>query len=184
MMNIFLISGYAGVGKSSVAKLLKSLRPCCEQTSFAKHVKDFVALHYAIERHMFDTQEGKKTVVESTHGIFTVRDLMIIHAESAKRKRGEGVWTEAVVAEIKSRPDVQNWILDDWRFPIEYTVLREQFWEAKIHRIRVINTNIGPYNAAEKRMDDEHMQCIIDNTLHNCMDAIVQLNSEIKQSEP
>jgi hypothetical protein len=178
-MNIFLISGYAGVGKSSVAKLLKSLRPHCEQTAFAKHVKDFVARSYDIERDMFDTQEGKKTVVESTHGIFTVRDLLIIHAESAKRKRGDGVWAEAVVAEIKSKPDVHDWILDDWRFPIEYTVLSKQFPDATIHRIRVINTNIGPYNSAEKRMDDEPMQCIIDNTLHNSMDAIVQLNSEI-----
>jgi hypothetical protein len=180
-MHIFLISGFAGAGKSTVANYLKTLRSHSEQTAFAKHVKNFVSDKYDIERTLFDTQEGKKTIVEATHGFFTVRDLLILHAEAAKRKQGEGIWAETVVQEIQSKPDIQNWIIEDWRFPIEYDVLRKAFEHANIHRIRVENKKVEPYHKAEQTLYRESMNCIIDNTMHNCMDALVQFNREMSK---
>ena len=174
-MIIYLISGYAGAGKSTVAQQIQSLLSNSERTAFAKAVKDFVSERYGIERYRFDTQEGKQTIVESTHGIFTVRDLLILHAESLKRKNGEDVWANAVASEIQSKPPILNWIIEDWRFPIEYTVLQNAFPDAKIHRIRVLNNNIKSYNKDETRLDSEPVDSILDNTTHDCNDAISKL---------
>lgn len=174
-MILYLISGYAGSGKSTVAKQIQSLLPDSQRTAFAKAVKDFVSERYGIERYRFDTQEGKQTVVESAHAIFTVRDLLILHAESFKRKIGEDIWANAVVSEIQSKPDIKNWIVEDWRFPIEYTVLRDAFPEATIYRIRVVNTNVKPFNSAENAMDTQFVDYVLDNTTHDCKDAIYQL---------
>jgi len=174
-MIIYLISGYAGSGKSTVAGQIQSLLPKSERTAFAKAVKDFVSERYAIERYRFDTQEGKQTVVESAHAIFTVRELLILHAESLKRKNGEDVWAKAVVSEIQSKPDIQNWIVEDWRFPNEYTVLLNAFPEATIHRIRIVNTNVKPFNSAENAMDAQSVDHVLDNTTYDCKDAISRL---------
>lgn len=179
-MRIFMICGYAGAGKSTVARYVQSLRPHSQRLSFAQFVKDKVAKMYDIDRSLCDTQEGKNTIVEATHGIFTVRDLLIIHAESHKRKFGDGVWAEAVAEQIQSRPEVQDWILEDWRFPIEYTVLRETFRSALIHRFRVRNDNVKPYNDAEKAMDTEPMHAILDNTKQDKSELIVQLQDAIQ----
>jgi len=178
-MNIFLISGFAGAGKSTVAKALQTLRPAAKITAFAKHVKDFVAEKYDIEREMFETQEGKNKIVESTHGIFTVRDLLILHAESMKRKHGDDVWVQRVIEEIKAHPETQEWILEDWRFSNEYNVLRTVFSGTGIHRIRVINNNSEPYNKAEECIAKEPIHCIIDNTNHDCEKQLEQFHSEV-----
>jgi energy-coupling factor transporter ATP-binding protein EcfA2 len=174
-----MICGYAGAGKSTVARHLQSLLPSSERLSFAQFVKDRVDKMYDIDRSLCDTQEGKNTIVEATHGIFKVRDLLIIHAESHKRKYGDGVWAEAVAEQIKSRPEIHDWILEDWRFPVEYTVLRETFRSALIHRFRVRNDNVKPYNNAEKAMDTEPMHAILDNTNQNQSELLVQLAQEI-----
>jgi len=179
-MNIFMICGYAGAGKSTVARYIQSLRLNSVRLSFAQFVKDKVAEMYTIDRSLCDTQEGKNTIVEATHGIFKVRDLLIIHAESHKRKFGDGVWATAVAEQIKSQPEIHDWIIEDWRFPIEYTVLRETFRSASIYRFRVRNENVNPYNNAEKAMDNEPMHAIIDNTNRNDSKLLIQLNEEIQ----
>ena len=178
-MNIFLISGFAGAGKSTVANYLHGLRPKAVRTAFAKRIKDIVAAKYDIEREMFETQEGKKKIVESTHGIFTVRDLLILHAESMKRKYGDSVWAQALAGEIQSKPEIQDWIVEDWRFPYEYDTLRLLFPREKIHRIRVINKNTVPYNKAEELLAKEPIHCIFDNTTHDCMDQVTLYNTEV-----
>jgi energy-coupling factor transporter ATP-binding protein EcfA2 len=171
-MILYLISGYAGAGKSTVATQIQSLIPDSERTAFAKAVKDFVSQRYGVERYLLDTQAGKQTIVESTHGIFTVRDLLILFAESLKRKNGEDIWANAVVSDIRSKPDIQNWIIEDWRFPNEYTVLLNAFPETTIRRIRIVTTNVQPFNSAEKAMDAQLVDYTIDNTTHDCKDAI------------
>ena len=92
-MNIFLLSGYAGVGKSTIAKQLQGVLPECERTAFAKAVKDSVSKIYGIERYVLDTQEGKQTRV---HGGGTVRDEIILYAERRKHHEGDGVWAKEV----------------------------------------------------------------------------------------
>jgi energy-coupling factor transporter ATP-binding protein EcfA2 len=171
-MNIFLLSGYAGVGKSTIAKQLQGVLPECERTAFAKAVKDSVSKIYGIERYVLDTQEGKQTRV---HGGGTVRDEIIQYAERRKLHEGDGVWAKEVAAEIRSKSDIRNWILDDWRFPIEYTVLLNAFPEATIHRIRIVNTNVKPYNSAENAMDGQSVDHVWDNTTYDCKDAMSRL---------
>jgi len=178
-MNIFLISGFAGVGKSTVANYLQGLRPKSVITAFAKNVKDIVAAKYDIDREMFETQEGKRKIVESTHGIFTVRDLVILHAESMKRKHGDAIWALTLAAEIQSKPEIQDWIVEDWRFPYEYDTLRTLFPSERIHRIRVIKESAVPYNKAEELLAKEPIHCIFDNTNNDCLEAVKQYNAEV-----
>jgi len=85
------------------------------------------------------------------------------------------VWAKEVAAEIRSKSDIRNWILDDWRFPIEYTVLLNAFPEATIHRIRIVNTNVKPYNSAENAMDGQSVDHVWDNTTYDCKDAMSRL---------
>jgi len=178
-MNIFLISGFSGAGKSTVARQLLALRPASQLTAFAKTAKDWVACKYGIDRELFDTQEGKAKVVESAHGIFNVRDLLIIHAEAAKQRHGKDVWAKGLVDEIKSKPEIQDWIVEDWRFPNEYTVLREAFWSAKIHRIRVVNNTVTAYNKDEQLLATEPIHVILDNTQFKCEEQVKQFVGEL-----
>jgi len=158
-MNIYLISGYAGSGKSHVSALLESIIPHSRRTAFAKKVKDDVADIYKIPRELCDTQEGKKMFIITGQGDRTVRELLIEYATSAKQITcNPAIWADFVVSEIVAHPETNTWILDDWRFKHEYGRLRAAFPAADIHRFRIRNSLERPSaDPSEHDLDGEPM---------------------------
>lgn len=165
-MDIYLLSGYAGSGKSHVSKLLEGLYANVRRTSFAKRVKDDVARIYSIPRDICDTQEGKKLFVMTATGDKQVRELLIEYATKMKQTTDNpAIWADYVVTEILANPEVTTWILDDWRFKKEYERLRSAIPSARIHRFRIYNSSVKPLeDPSEHDLDDEPMDFEILNT--------------------
>jgi hypothetical protein len=130
-MHIWLLSGYAGSGKDTVAAMM--LEMGAHRNGFADAVKDEVAAMYELSRESLDTQEGKTRVLALADGTRkTVRDLLIAHAETTKATEGPAVWANRIQA-----PNTDHWILSDWRFLAEYESMKARFPEAQIHTVRI-----------------------------------------------
>ena len=175
-MNIYLITGYAGSGKSHVGTVLQSI-VAAHRTSFAKQVKDDVAEMYRFPRALCDTQEGKRTSIKTENGNRFVRELLIEYATSAKQiTENPSVWADFVVKEIINNPDKTTWIIDDWRFKEEYRSLRRAFPSATIHRFRIHNTTVKPSaDPSEHDLDDERMDYVILNTSDDELVRLLQM---------
>jgi hypothetical protein len=158
MQHIWLIAGYAGSGKDTTADLLMNLLGAntVGRSAFADAVKDDVAAIYDLDRASLNTQEGKALLLEGR----TVRQLLIQHAESAKREYGPAIWAEKLQA-----PKVTHWILSDWRFMEEFTTMRARFPQANLHTVRVVRPTIEASTSyTEHELDDFPCQHTIDNT--------------------
>lgn len=140
-VHVWLFSGYAGSGKTTAANILTSLfdPKTTFVTAFADAVKDDVAHMYNLPRSMFDTQEGKASIVKTPDGERTARELLIDYSLAMKEAHGEAVWAEEVVRRIKhvvERRDIQNIIIHDWRYLTEIETLQNEHTFI-LHTIRV-----------------------------------------------
>jgi hypothetical protein len=145
-IHIWMFSGYAGSGKSCAASLLCSLLDPSKTfiTAFADAVKDDVAHMYKLTRNMFDTQEGKASLVNTPDGEKTARELLIDYSLAMKEAYGEGVWAEEVVRRIQAemcRKHIEHIVIHDWRYVAEIETLEREFSissaEFIIHTIRI-----------------------------------------------
>ncbi len=149
LRQIWMIRGWAGSGKDTVAGILLKKLQNAEQSAFASAVKDEVAAMYDIDRASMDTQEGKARKIQLPDGrICTLRELIISYAESEKfRQYDLHLWSRRM-----NPSDVtENWILSDWRFSDEYVWLRERFPWTHIRTIHVVRDSIIPLDT-----DTEH----------------------------
>ncbi len=140
-MHIWLLSGYAGSGKDTIAAMmLEMLGSMASQSSFASAVKDEVAAMYELTRESLDTQAGKARILQFVDGTQkSVRDLLIEHGESTKAIRGVAVWANRLPA-----PHTTHWILSDWRFLAERDALVQRFPHAQIHTARIQRPSVEP----------------------------------------
>lgn len=152
-MNIYLLSGYIGSGKSTAGILLQGLIPDAITIAFGDAVKDDIARIYKFDRRLCDSQLGKMTTVETQGGPKTIRQLLISHSAYMKEKSNDpGVWAR-IVADTMS--ESFSWIIHDWRYKIEYDILREKFPEANIYTIRIERSGITPLDdPSEHDLDD------------------------------
>lgn len=139
-MNIYLLSGYAGSGKSFAATCLQRCIKDSRQVAFADPIKAAVSKKYNISRTLCDTQEGKAALVDENGT--TVRDLLIQYAANAKIIYGNSVFADSVVDTIRKNSSILSWIVHDWRYLTEYTTLYSAFPNATIHRIRIVRTSV------------------------------------------
>ena len=162
--HIWLISGYAGSGKDTVAGILRNILGDNQSAtaSFAGAVKDEVAAMYDFDRAFLDTQEGKARHVKLANGRqTTVRDLLIHHAESTKEKTGDAaIWAKRIAP-----PPVAHWILSDWRFLEELHSLQARFPQSHIHTVRVMRPGIYPSTShTEHQLDAFVYEYTIENS--------------------
>lgn len=149
-IHIWLICGYAGSGKTHAANYLKSLlNPATTfVTAFADAVKDDVATMYTLPRTLFDTQEGKASLVKTPDGQRKARDLLIDYSLAMKQAYGEAVWAEEVVRRIRSiveRRHIEHIIIHDLRFTAEVDTMYNEFDSVQdfvLHTIRVVRPSV------------------------------------------
>lgn len=144
-IHIWMFSGYAGSGKSCAASLLCSALDPTKTfiTAFADAVKDDVAALYKLPRSMFDTQEGKASIINTPDGDKTGRELLIDYSLAMKEAYGEAVWAEEVVrrilAETERRP-IEHVVIHDWRYVTEIETMNNEFGDYdnfELHTIRI-----------------------------------------------
>lgn len=143
-VHIWMFSGYAGSGKSCAASLLCSFLDPSKTfiTAFADAVKDDVATLYKLPRSMFDTQEGKATIVNTPDGDKTGRELLIDYSLAMKEAYGEAVWAKEVVRRIQAeaeRRHIEHVVIHDWRYVTEIETMYDEFDSDKfeLHTIRI-----------------------------------------------
>jgi len=174
---IWLFTGYAGSGKTTTAEYFKSKMPSARLTAFAKRVKDEVSVHYNLDRTLLDTQEGKATFLE--HEGKTVRDLLIAHSAQHKEEtKHPGIWAYYVKEEMFEHPDVEHWILHDWRYIAELETLQAY---QSVCTIRIVNPRIqSSTSPSEHELDGFPTDVTIrnDGTLE---DLYQQVDTWIKQ---
>ncbi len=163
-MNIWLIAGYAGSGKSLAGEILyKLLSPTALLTAFAARVKDDVAELYKIPRQLLETQEGKASIIETNAGPQTARTLLIDHSARMKRVFDTNIWA-SYVADAIDASSAHNVVLHDWRFIAEYDTLVRRFPNAHITTIRIIRHSVHPMNIpSERELDEFATQHVISN---------------------
>jgi hypothetical protein len=161
-MILWLLTGYAGSGKSAAAVALQARLPRSRCIAFADAVKDYVAATYGLKRHMCDTQDGKRTRLSTTEGPKTIRDLLIEHAEREKVTTGNpGVWAALVAQQIEAAPEVEHWIVHDWRFHAERETLRNCFPHATIVTLRIQRPDVTPTaHRTEHDLDDVEIETV------------------------
>ena len=175
-MNIWLLAGYAGSGKTTAATYVQSHLPNSRMTAFASRVKDDVAKQYGLERALLDTQEGKASFVAGTTK--TVRDCLIEYAAEHKvSMNNPGIWALYVKGEIERSPQIGHWILHDWRYLAEYTVL-QSIPNAHIHTVRIRKSCVQPLeSASEHELDSTKTEYVIDNdgSMDELRDAVQRI---------
>lgn len=149
---LWLFCGYAKSGKDTAADLFQTIlqsQGSVHKTAFAAVVKDEVAERYRLSRDMLDTQEGKAAPLPSGG---TVRDLLIHHAESEKRRtQNPAIWAERIAPPPAG---TTHWLFTDWRFPEEYTTLRRRFPDARIFTVHVHRPTLTPLTTYTEHMLD------------------------------
>jgi dephospho-CoA kinase len=170
-MQIWLIAGYAGSGKTTVAEYLMKMLPKAKTTAFAKRVKDDVAEIYSINRQLLETQEGKASLV----GEQTVREILIEYSAIMKQlTNNPGIWADYVREEIlneegeaEEAKEISHWIIHDWRYLAELETMNtlKQSKNATIRTIRVYNPSVQPLNSiSEHELDYVITDTVINNT--------------------
>ena len=184
-IHIWMFCGYAGSGKTHAATHLQSLlNPATTfVTAFADAVKDDVADMYKIPRTLFDTQEGKASLVKTPDGKRKARDLLIDYSFTMKEAYGDAVWAEEVVRRIRSvveRRRIEHVIIHDLRFTAEVDTMYEEFGAATdfvLHTIRIVRPSVASLPIPSEHNLDDY---IADATLEND-GSIDDLHSKINE---
>lgn len=181
-MEIWLLAGYAGSGKTTAGKILSELLPCSETTAFAKEVKNQVSDIYRFPREWADTQEGKATYIENKQK--TVRQLLVEHSAWIKRiSDSPGIWAEYVCTEIRSNLSIRHWILHDWRYTTEYETLRNAFPTARIRTLRIESHVVPSSCPSEHELDTTDVEYVVKN-LGTKEELYIQLKSLLEKNNP
>ena len=191
MNTIYMISGFAGSGKDTVANIL------CGQFShvhgsfaFADSLKIDTANTYHLPLNWFYERQFKDSPIAKHNGA-TPRQLLLETARIA-REMDINVYSRRVVTKIddlfRIYPKARAVVISDWRYQREYDHVRESF-DTNIVRIRVVRNNVS---ADEQDLANEPMDIILDNsgTLQelqeqvNTIFAAPSFHTHIEQTHP
>lgn len=154
-MEILLLGGKSGSGKTYIAKILEQRG--WFHLAFADALKDIVAEKYSIDRCDLDTQEGKKKIY--TDGM-TYRDILITESKQMK-KQDINIFCKIVSSKIKSQPKV---VISDMRYPHEYEYISNTFTEAVVKSCLVKRNQFNEIDdPSETSMDDFKFDICVDN---------------------
>ena len=157
-MVVIMISGYMQSGKDTIGNYL------CEKynftrLAFADSLKDEVADLYKLDRSLFNTIEGKNTLLKILDdGIvetMTVRRLLINHG-SLRRSNNIDYWATIISNKIKelNLENKSKIVITDWRLPNEFDVINESLKGETIYKWRV--------NKWDKPPSDDYTEVALD----------------------
>lgn len=154
---IYLISGWAGSGKDTVADYIINKHSNFQKLSFATPLKIFVSEKYNFPLELTLTQEGKNTKIIDK---YSVRELLIKEAKN-KRKRTPDFFAKKLVKNIIPE---KNIVIADWRFVNEYNYLKN-LDNYDIKTIRIQRTRVPSIiSDTENRLNEFEFDLLIFNT--------------------
>lgn len=151
-INVFCLYGDYGVGKTYLADQIAGRYPdSFVRVSFAKKVKEnFVK---TIEPSLTLEDLNDREIKEK------YRSEIIDYAENMKKFEGADVWANLLIQEIEEihrTKNINNFIIDDLRFEIEYETLFKEYRE-NVHLIHLVNkdTPVDPHTLVFRKYVEE-----------------------------
>lgn len=151
------LSGYAGVGKDTLAKYIVELDPSFEIKKFSGKLKEVASLLTGIPVDSFENQKFK--TMELAGWDMTVRELLQkLGTEAIRDGLHEDAWVNALFANYHQG---ENWVITDMRFPNEYEAVKRFGGMA----VRLWRPNVNPinYHESEVALDNHPFDYIASN---------------------
>jgi hypothetical protein len=151
------LSGYAGVGKDTLAKYIVELDPSFEIKKFSGKLKEVASLLTGIPVDSFENQKFK--TMELAGWDMTVRELLQkLGTEAIRDGLHEDAWVNALFANYHQG---ENWVITDMRFPNEYEAVKRFGGIA----VRLWRPNVNPinYHESEVALDNHAFDYIASN---------------------
>jgi hypothetical protein len=151
------LSGYAGVGKDTLAKYIVELDPSFEIKKFSGKLKEVASLLTGIPVDSFENQKFK--TMELSGWDMTVRELLQkLGTEAIRDGLHEDAWVNALFANYHQG---ENWVITDMRFPNEYEAVKRFGGMA----VRLWRPNVNPinYHESEVALDNHAFDYIASN---------------------
>jgi len=170
MRTIVLIRGYSQSGKDFIGKALcQHFR--YQRFAFADSLKRMVAQLYQCPIDLLHSQSGKQQICEKDEQRRTYRQILI---DEALRLRAidDTMFARECCQDIMKQQNATKVVITDWRYPIEYTMLVEQFPDDLIIPLQVVcgDKKESPvHDISEHHLDDR----VGDYTLVNSMNVYV-----------
>lgn len=134
-MNLIGLSGKMGVGKTTVANMIKELVPGAERVAFGDLVKKEVAERYDLP--LFTLYYNKNAEIRASanrlsrgwpveRAVMTARELLQWYATDFVRAENPDYWVVAVREHLRSLRGVPLVVIDDVRFINEAEFIKEQ----------------------------------------------------------
>lgn len=161
-MHIIFVRGFAGAGKDTLGSCFTEYHGF-KRFAFADSLKQMVSEKYGVDIDVLHSQEGKKQVC--TENGKTWREILILEAAVARGKDPD-IFAK-MTAQAIAASGGRRIVLTDWRYPNEFTIIRETFSDALIttvHVIRAGQDGVSPVtDVSEYYLKDQQP----DWTVHN-----------------
>lgn len=151
------LSGYAGVGKDTLANYIIRLDSSFKIKKFSGKLKEISSILTGIPHGMFESQSFKS--LELTGWDMTVREfLQKLGTDAIRDGLHKDAWVNALFCDYHQN---ENWIITDMRFPNEYDAVRKFGGMT----VRLWRPNINPvnYHESEVALDNYAFDYIASN---------------------
>ena len=132
-MIILFIRGFAGAGKDTFGNIFVQ-KFGYKRFAFADFLKEMVSAKYGVPLNTLHSQAGKEGYCDDN--IRTWRQVLLDEA-AEERGRNPDVFASLCADAIFSEVAYDKFVITDWRFPNELSVLRDRFPSAKIFTILI-----------------------------------------------
>ena len=137
-MLIVFIRGFAGAGKDTLGACFTE-HFGFKRFAFADALKEMVAEKYGVDIAVLHSQEGKRGVCAANGK--TWREILISEA-AAEREKDPDIFAKMTAVAIGAA-EARRVVLTDWRYPNEYSIIREAFPNAVITTVHMIRQDQG-----------------------------------------
>lgn len=154
-MLIVFIRGFAGAGKDTLGACFTE-HFGFKRFAFADALKEMVAEKYGVDISVLHSQEGKRGICAANGK--TWREILISEA-AAEREKDPGVFAKMTAAKASATAEARRIVITDWRYPNEYSIIRETFPNAVIttvHIIRQDQSGVSPVIDESEYLLNEH----------------------------
>lgn len=135
-MAVLLLSGWSTSGKDTVASLLHEYYGF-QRLAFADILKEIVAEEFQFPVEWAHSEAGKQKVPLMGAGK-TVRDLLILRGQGIREERNDpGLFARLVAEKIQQSENTANFVITDWRLPIELKTLEKNLQPKSLLKIRI-----------------------------------------------
>ena len=132
-MIILFIRGFAGAGKDTFGRIFTE-QLGYKRFAFADYLKEMVSAKYGVPLATLHSQAGKEGLTPD--GIRTWRQVLLDEA-AEQRARNPDVFATMCADAMLREVAYDKFVITDWRFPNELSVVRDRFPSAKIFTILI-----------------------------------------------